>query len=157
MENGGTISRAQGYHHFPYERYYGGRWQRALLRRHGIQAGRNSQKTNLECQVCLLFLNKGTIRYDTHLPQYCGAILTLHNLFFNIIFVCLIRSTTNARLSLQQVESEVTELIERCLPVIQWVTSHWFCICGRRVVYFIVHIWCYAMICNVAQLKCNAM
>ena len=60
----GTISRAQGYHHFPYERCYGGRWQRALLGRHGIQAGRNSEKIFLECQVCVLFLNKGRkVRY----------------------------------------------------------------------------------------------
>lgn len=60
----GTIPRAQGYHHFPYERCYGGRWQRALLGRHGIQAGRNSEKIFLECQVCVLFLNKGRkVRY----------------------------------------------------------------------------------------------
>ena len=71
MENGGSSLRVPsqgpkgtGTTIFPMRDFAGGRWQRALLGRHGIQAGRNSQKIFLECQVCLLFLNKGTkVRY----------------------------------------------------------------------------------------------
>ena len=87
MENGGSSLRVpsqgpKGTTIFPMRDFAGGRWQRALLGRHGIQAGRNSEKIYMECQCVYYFLIKvryGTIHICLYLP---GAILTLHNLFF---------------------------------------------------------------------------